>query len=62
VTAAVMLAHGGTAGAVAEATFLAVPVIVFWVLSKWSKRKAAALEAEGGAEAGAGEDEEGEAT
>jgi len=44
----VVLAHGGTAGAVAEAVFLAVPVVVFLILSRWSKRKAAALEAEGG--------------
>jgi hypothetical protein len=40
-----ILAHGGTAGAVAEAVFLAVPVVVFLFLSRWSKRKAAALEA-----------------
>jgi hypothetical protein len=37
----VVLAHGGTAGAIAEATFLALPVVVFWLLSRWSKRKAA---------------------
>ncbi len=43
----VILAHGGTAGAVAEAAFLAVPVVVFLILSRWAKRKAAALEAEG---------------
>jgi hypothetical protein len=43
-----VLAHGGTAGAVAEALFLAVPVVVFLALSRWSKRKARALEAEGG--------------
>jgi hypothetical protein len=42
-----VLAHGGTAGAVAEALFLAVPVVVFVALSRWSKRKARALEAEG---------------
>ncbi len=35
-----ILAHGGTAGALAEATFLAVPVVVFLLLSRWSKRKA----------------------
>ncbi len=42
----IVLAHGGTAGAVAEAVFLAVPVVVFVVLARWSKRKAAALEAQ----------------
>lgn len=45
----IVLAHGGTAGAVAEALFLAVPVVVFVLLSRWAKRKAAKLEAEGGA-------------
>lgn len=35
-----ILGHGGTAGAVAEAIFLAVPVVVFLALSRWSKRKA----------------------
>lgn len=45
----VILAHGGTAGAVAEATFLALPVVLFWLLSKWSKRRARkAAELEGG--------------
>jgi hypothetical protein len=47
----IILAHGGTAGAIAESVFLAVPVVVFMCLSRWSKRKAAALaaqEAEGG--------------
>ena len=43
----VVLAHGGTGGAVAEALFLAVPVVVFLILSRWAKRKAAAIEAEG---------------
>ena len=36
----IVLAHGGTAGAVAEATFLALPVVLFFLLSKWSKRRA----------------------
>ena len=36
----IVLAHGGTAGAVAEATFLALPVLLFFLLSKWSKRRA----------------------
>jgi UDP:flavonoid glycosyltransferase YjiC (YdhE family) len=43
-----VLAHGGAAGALAEAIFLAVPVVVFLFLSRWAKRKAAKLEAEGG--------------
>jgi hypothetical protein len=42
----IILAHGGTAGAVAESVFLAVPVVVFMLLSRWSKRKAAALAAQ----------------
>ena len=49
----VVLAHGGAAGALAEAVFLAAPVVVFLILSRWSKRKAAALDAEGRSE-GAG--------
>jgi hypothetical protein len=43
----IVLAHGGTGGAVAEAVFLGLPVVIFVVLSRWSKRKAAALEAQG---------------
>ncbi len=53
-----VLAHGGTAGAVAEAVFLAVPVVVFMILSRWSKRKAAALEREGRGVADASDEEE----
>ena len=41
-----ILAHGGTAGAIAESVFLAVPVLVFMGLSRWSKRKAGALAAQ----------------
>jgi len=51
----IFLAHGGTAGAVAEAAFLAVPVVVFFGLARWSKRKARRLEAE---ESGAAHDDE----
>jgi hypothetical protein len=40
----IVLAHGGTAGAVAEATFLALPVVLFFLLSKWSKRRARKVE------------------
>ncbi|HEX7275989.1 MAG TPA: hypothetical protein VF244_01310 [Acidimicrobiales bacterium] len=43
-----ILAHGGAAGAVAEAVFLAVPVVAFVLLSRWSKRKARLLEAQEG--------------
>ncbi len=39
-----ILAHGGAAGALAEAIFLAVPVVAFLLLSRWSKRKARLLE------------------
>jgi hypothetical protein len=53
----VIVAHGGTAGAVAEAVFLAVPVVAFLLLSRWSKRKARALEAQEGR--GDGEREDG---
>ncbi len=40
----IVLAHGGTAGAVAEASFLALPVLLFFLLSRWSKRRARKLE------------------
>ena len=53
-----ILAHGGTAGAVAEAIFLAVPVVIFLLLSRWSKRKARKLEAQEAAE-GQAEKEDG---
>ncbi len=36
---AVVLAHGGTGGAIAEVAFLLVPVVAFLVLSRWSKRR-----------------------
>ena len=36
----IVLAHGGTAGAIAEMVFLALPVLLFFLLSKVSKRKA----------------------
>ncbi len=39
----IVLAHGGTAGAVAEASFLALPVALFFLLSRWSKRRARKL-------------------
>ncbi len=35
----VVLAHGGTGGAIAEAAFLLFPVVAFFVLSRWSKRR-----------------------
>jgi len=35
----VVLAHGGTGGAVAEAAFVLFPVVAFFVLSRWSKRR-----------------------
>lgn len=36
-----ILAHGGTAGAVAEVSFVLIPVGLFWMLSRWAKRRAA---------------------
>ena len=36
---ALVLAHGGTGGAIAEAAFLLFPVVAFVVLSRWSKRR-----------------------
>jgi hypothetical protein len=54
----IILAHGGTAGAVAESIFLAVPVLIFMGLSRWSKRKARRLEAEEADNAGDGGQEE----
>ena len=43
----VVLAHGGTGGAMAEAALLLFPVVAFLVLSRWSKRRE---RAEAGAE------------
>ena len=45
-----MLAHGGTAGAVAEIAFIVVPIVLFAVLSKVSRRRRERAEDE--AEAG----------
>ncbi len=36
---AVVLAHGGAGGAVAEVAFLLAPAVAFFVLSRWSKRR-----------------------
>lgn len=36
---AALLAHGGAAGAAFEISFILVPVIIFAVLARWSKRK-----------------------
>lgn len=36
---AAVLAHGGAGGAVAEGAFLLFPVVAFFVLSRWSKRR-----------------------
>ena len=46
-----ILAHGGTAGAVAESAFIVIPIIVFaWLARVSRKRREAeeAAEAEGG--------------
>jgi hypothetical protein len=34
-----MLAHGGTAGAMVEVAFIVVPMVLFAVLSKVSRRR-----------------------
>lgn len=36
---AVLLAHGGTGGAIVEGAFLLFPVAAFFFLSRWSKRR-----------------------
>ena len=36
---ALLLAHGGTGGAIAEIAFLLIPVVAFVLLSRWSKRR-----------------------
>ncbi|MDQ3897999.1 MAG: hypothetical protein M3326_12305 [Actinomycetota bacterium] len=46
-----ILAHGGTAGAIGETAFVVVPVVVFWVLSKVSRRRREREEAEAETEA-----------
>lgn len=46
-----MLAHGGTAGAVAEVAFIVVPIVVFALLSKLSRRRREREEAGAEAEA-----------
>lgn len=41
-----MLAHGGTAGALAETAFVLVPIAVFAVLARMSRRRREREEAE----------------
>ena len=43
-----MLAHGGTAGAVAEAAFILIPMAVFAWLARVSRKRREAAEAEEG--------------
>ncbi len=51
----VVLAHGGTGGAIAEAAFLLFPVVAFFVLSRWSKRREqAGADGDDGPDAGPG--------
>ncbi len=45
-----MLAHGGTAGAVAEVAFIVVPIVLFALLSKVSRRRREREDAEAEAE------------
>ena len=35
----VVVAHGGTGGAIVEGAFLLFPVVAFFALSRWSKRR-----------------------
>lgn len=50
-----MLAHGGTAGAVAETAFVLVPIAVFAVLARVSRRRREREQAEAEAAADAAE-------
>jgi hypothetical protein len=50
--AGAILAHGGAVGAAFEIGFILIPVVIFFVLARWSKRKQQEEEAE---EAGDGE-------
>ena len=43
-----LLAHGGTAGAVAEGAFILIPIVVFAVLARISRKRREAEEAEDG--------------
>jgi hypothetical protein len=43
-----MLAHGGTAGAVAEAAFVLIPMAVFAFLARVSRKRREAEEADEG--------------
>lgn len=36
---AAVLAHGGAGGAIVEVAFLLAPVVAFFALSRWSKRR-----------------------
>jgi len=51
---AVVLAHGGTGGAIIEGAFLLFPVAAFFFLSRWSKRREQA-DAEPGADRAPGD-------
>ena len=46
-----ILAHGGTAGALAEIAFIVVPLVVFAILARVSRRRREREEAEAEAEA-----------
>ena len=51
-----VLAHGGTAGAVAEIAFILVPVIIFFVLARVSKKRMESEDAEEEGPGPAGDD------
>ncbi len=43
-----VLAHGGTAGAIAEGAFILIPIVVFAMLARISRKRREAEEAEDG--------------
>ena len=45
-----VLAHGGAVGAAFEIGFILIPVVIFFFLARWSKRKAEQEEDEEGSE------------
>lgn len=43
-----LLAHGGTAGAIAEGAFILIPIVVFAVLARISRKRREAEEVQDG--------------
>jgi large-conductance mechanosensitive channel len=54
-----VLAHGGAVGAAFESAFIIIPIVVFSILSRVSRKRREAEEAEAAAEAEGGEQAEG---